>query len=173
MKERDFEKFQKLIKDIENSKGYKLDSTAYELENSFIVMVINFGELKKLFEDAPVFSVKQKRNGESRKFLINALRVFSNYLASVTSFINHIRNFVNKIYGSAGNAFEGQYQKKIDDEFKNNELAQFIEDIRNLHIMNEILRIGHTVQNEDIERMESIKNKLIRELDALRLDYGT
>ncbi len=133
MKKENFKKFQELIKEIENSKGYKIDSVACELENSFIAMVVNFGELKKTLENVPVFSVVQKRGGRSRKFMLNALRLFSNYLASVTAFRDHMRYFIKDIYGSTQNAFEGKYQEKVNDDFKNDSLAQFIEDIRNFH----------------------------------------
>ena len=133
MKSENFKKFKKAIKDMENSKGYKLDSSAYELENSFITMVYNFAELEQVCNNVPVFTVEQKRNGKSRKFLINVLRVFSNYLTSVTAFTSHTRNFIKKNYGETNNAFDGKYQREIDKKFKNNELSQFIEDLRNFY----------------------------------------
>ena len=133
MKKENFKKFQKLIKEIENSQGYRIDSVAYDLENSFIAAVVNFGELEKILENVPVFNVEQKRECQSRRFMLNVLRVFSNYLASVTAFRDHTRNFIKDIYGSTQNAFEGKYQEKINNDFKNNSLAQFIEDIRNFH----------------------------------------
>jgi hypothetical protein len=126
-----FKKFQKVIKEMQDSKGYKLDSAAYQLESSFIMTVVNFGELKRLLEDVPTFSVKQKRMGESRKFQIHALRLFANYLASATAFRDHTRCFVKRIYGSVKKALDGKYQKEVNKKFKENNLSQFIEDIRN------------------------------------------
>jgi hypothetical protein len=124
-------KFQEIINEIENSQGYKIDNGTYELENSFIITVLNFNELKMWLENIPIFSVEQKKDGESRKFMINALRLISNYLTSVIALKDHVRNFIRKTYGSTEEVFDCKYQKKIDDEFKDNLLAQFIEDIRN------------------------------------------
>lgn len=131
MNEAGFKKFQEVIEKIQNSKGYKLDSAAYQLEISFIIMVVNFTELKKLLENVPTFSVEQKKRNESRKFQIYALRLFANYLASATAFRDHMRCFIKRIYGSTEKAFDGQYQEKISKKFKENTLSQFIEDIRN------------------------------------------
>ena len=155
MNSNNFEKFKKAIKDMENSKGYKIDSAAYELENSFILMVLNFGELERICNNVPVFSVEQKRSGESKKFLINALRVFSNYLTSVTAFASHTRNFIKNIYDETSNVFDEKYQKEVDEKFKDNELSQFIEDLRNFYQHYKSLPIGITTKVNDSKNLYS------------------
>lgn len=170
MNNENFEKFRKAIEDMENSKGCKINSAAYILESGFIAMVINFGELKKICSNVPVFSVEQKRSGESRKFMINALRIFSNYLTSVTAFTSHTRNFIKNIYGGeTDNAFDGKYQKEVDEKFKNNELAQFIEDLRNFYQHYKPLPIGITTKVNNSKNLYS-KLTLSRKL-LLNSDY--
>jgi hypothetical protein len=77
------------------------------------------------------FYCRIKKKGDTRKFKINALRLFSNYSASATAFRDHTRNFISEIYNRTEDAFGGKYQKKIDSDFKNSDAAQFIENIRN------------------------------------------
>lgn len=128
---KNLKKFLELITEMENTEGYKIDSQAYELENSFIITVVNYAELKQYLEFVPVFSVEQKRNGESRKFMLNALRLFSNFLASSSAFVDHTRNFIRRIYVEADSALDGMYQRKVCEEFTEDNLSGFVEDLRN------------------------------------------
>ncbi|MHA1509347.1 MAG: ATP synthase beta subunit C-terminal domain-containing protein, partial [Promethearchaeota archaeon] len=47
-----------------------------------------------------------------------------------------------------------------------------IEDIKELKIINEILRIGRSVSNDDFKALERIKKKLVNEIESLKLLHG-
>ncbi len=47
-----------------------------------------------------------------------------------------------------------------------------IEDIKELKVINEILRIGRSVSNDDFKALERIKKKLINEIESLKLLHG-
>ena len=47
-----------------------------------------------------------------------------------------------------------------------------IEDIKDLKVINEILRIGRSVSNDDIKAIERLKKKLIKEIESLKLLHG-
>lgn len=121
--------FLNLMKQIEGSKGYKLDSDAYELELSFKLMVINYGYLKRLLDTVPVFSIEQREQKD--KYMIEATRCFVNYLSSAGALRDHTRKFIRDLYGTDEAAFGGEYKKKIQDEFTNDPLSQLIEALRN------------------------------------------
>jgi len=46
------------------------------------------------------------------------------------------------------------------------------EDIKDLNIINEILRINHTIPNEDFNKIEKLKKKLLRDIENLKLTRG-
>ena len=46
-----------------------------------------------------------------------------------------------------------------------------VEDIKDLSILNEILRIGITIPNEDISKIEKIKDSLLKEISELKIAY--
>jgi V/A-type H+-transporting ATPase subunit A len=46
-----------------------------------------------------------------------------------------------------------------------------LEDIKNLDVINTILRIGITIPNEDFDKIVEIKDTLIREMEDLKLSY--
>jgi V/A-type H+-transporting ATPase subunit A len=47
-----------------------------------------------------------------------------------------------------------------------------IEDIKELKVINDILRIGRSVPNDDFKRIEEIRSKLIEEIESLKLLRG-
>jgi V/A-type H+-transporting ATPase subunit A len=47
-----------------------------------------------------------------------------------------------------------------------------IEDIKNLKTINEILRIGQEIPNDEIKKIESLKKKLLNEIELLKLTRG-
>lgn len=163
--------FLNLMKQIESSKGYKLDSDAYELELSFKLMVINYGYLKRALEVVPVFSVDQR--DEKDKFMIEATRCFVNYLSSAGALRDHTRKFIRDLYGTDEAAFNGEYKKKIDEEFTNDPLSQLIEALRNhychlavppvgieMRMINDSFKARFVVFLKSIDLKESPKAKL-------------
>jgi V/A-type H+-transporting ATPase subunit A len=51
------------------------------------------------------------------------------------------------------------------------ELGVIIEEIKDLNVINDILRISNSVKNEDFEKIEDLKKELIKEIDKLSLSY--
>ena len=45
----------------------------------------------------------------------------------------------------------------------------YIEEIKGLPVINEILRINRTIPNEDFPKLENLKNKLLNQIDELKL----
>ena len=47
-----------------------------------------------------------------------------------------------------------------------------IEDIKSLRLINDILRINHTIENKDFDKIEDIKDQLLNEIESLKLTHG-
>lgn len=47
-----------------------------------------------------------------------------------------------------------------------------MEDIKTLKSINDILRINRTIPNDDLEKIEEIKLKLLNEIEFLKLTQG-
>jgi len=48
----------------------------------------------------------------------------------------------------------------------------YIEEIKSLPIINEIMRINQTIRNEDFTKIEKLKNKLLKNIEYLKLTRG-
>ena len=48
----------------------------------------------------------------------------------------------------------------------------YIDDIKELTVINTVLRINRSIRNEDFHKLESLKNKLLSEIEALKLTHG-
>jgi hypothetical protein len=48
----------------------------------------------------------------------------------------------------------------------------FMEDIKSLETINDILRISRSIPNKDFERIEKIKMSLLNEIEFLKLTQG-
>jgi hypothetical protein len=131
------EEINSLIKKLESSSGYLLNSKAYVLETSFIMMVLNYAEFDQYTENVPIFYRDAGKTDEARKFMLNAGRFATNFLTSACAFKGHtlkfMRNIYVDVYGLPNEkaAFSGAYGEKIQAEFANDSLSQFVEDIRN------------------------------------------
>ncbi|GAJ07448.1 unnamed protein product, partial [marine sediment metagenome] len=47
-----------------------------------------------------------------------------------------------------------------------------IEDIKSLLVINDILRINRTISNDDFDKIEGIKRKLLSDIESLKLTQG-
>ncbi|MFX1554121.1 MAG: hypothetical protein ACFFBV_09355 [Promethearchaeota archaeon] len=47
-----------------------------------------------------------------------------------------------------------------------------IEDIKNLDVIDDILRISYSISNDDFFKIENLKKKLVNEVESLKLSYG-
>lgn len=157
------DEFRKILEEIENSKGHKIDSASYSLEVSFKIMVANFGYLKKAIGVVPTFSIHQET--EKDRYMIEVTRCFVNFLGSAGAFKDHTRRFINKIYGSAEEALGGKYQEKINQEFLNDPLAQFIEALRNYYLHAQLPPLG--IQSTFSQGDEKMKSDFVLFLDKI------
>ena len=162
------EQFLEAIDKIKNSKGYYLNSKAYELENSFIIAVVSFGELQQLLEKVPVFSQGQRYNDEERKFHLNAARLFANYLSNTMAFRDHMRIYMRKIYKDEKLAFNGSYKNKIKSNFANDRVSQFLEDLR---IFSQHIGILPTTILTKVKNGSFHSTIVIRKSDLLKTGY--
>ena len=48
----------------------------------------------------------------------------------------------------------------------------YIEEIKSLPIINEIMRINQTIRNEDFSKIEKLKKKLLKNIEYLKLTRG-
>ncbi|MFX1567769.1 MAG: V-type ATP synthase subunit A [Promethearchaeota archaeon] len=48
----------------------------------------------------------------------------------------------------------------------------FIEEIRELKVIRDILRINRTIENRDFDKIDDLKNKLLNEIESLKLTHG-
>lgn len=153
--------FMDLINQIENCKGYKLDSDAHNLEGSFKLMVINYGHLKRVVEETPTFSVEQR--DEKDKYMMEATRCFMNYLSSAGALRDHTRKFIRNTYGAEDSAFGGEYKEKIKAEFADDPLSQLIEELRNHYCHQGIPPVGIMSRVVD----GSFKSRFVVFLDSI------
>lgn len=137
---KDFDQFKKVIDELESTRAHKLDGEAFKLENSFKIMVINYGYLLKAVTDIPNYGVEQRDLKE--KHMIEATRCFVNFLTSAIAFKDHTRRFIDRLYDSRDSALDGKYQKKIKEEFTNDSLTGLIEALRNIYAHDEIPPVG-------------------------------
>jgi len=47
-----------------------------------------------------------------------------------------------------------------------------IEDIKELNVINDILRISYSISNDQFSRIENLKKRLNNEIESLKLSYG-
>ncbi len=163
---KNFEEFKKVIDEIESSRGYQLDLHAYRLENSFKIMVINYGYLEKITKAIPFFP--KGKETEKEKVMIEASRCFVNFLCSAVAYKDHCRKMIRKLYGSDEAALNGEYAKKIKDEFLEDPLVGFIECLRNIYCHDELPPLGLESRMVD----EEFVTKFVIFIDQLDKESG-
>lgn len=144
---KNFDEFKKVIDQLESTRAHKLDGEAFKLENSFKIMVINYGYLLKVSTNIPTYSVAQRDLKE--KHMIEATRCFVNFLMSSIAFKDHTRRFINRLYDSVDSALDGRYREKIDSDFADDPLTGLIEALRNIYAHDEIPPVGFETRDVD------------------------
>lgn len=137
---KNFFDFKKAIDEIEKSEGYRIDTKSFELENSFKIMVINYGFLEDITKNITTFSVDEKDKQHIR--MIECTRCFVNFLCSAVAFKDHFRKYITKVYGSTEVALDGKYQQKICEEFAGDSITGFIEALRNIYAHDSVPPVG-------------------------------
>ena len=145
---KNFDEFKKVIDQLESTRAHKLDGEAFKLENSFKIMVINYGYLLKVTTDIPTYNVEQRELKE--KHMTEAARCFVNFLTSAIAFKDHSRRFIDRLYDSRDSALDGKYQKKINEEFAGDPITGIIEALRNIYAHDEIPPVGF--ESRDVNR---------------------
>ncbi len=133
-------KFNDIITKLESCKGFIIDSATRNLEICYRLVVINYNELKKTFQRLQLYATHEL--DKKRDQQIEIYRVTTNFLASCFALIDQTRAFIIRNEGSQEEAFDGQFQEKINNEFKNDPLTNFIKDLRKIITHEDILPTG-------------------------------
>ena len=145
---------------IHSSNAYRIYTRLLTLDTNFFVFDKNYRDLKLAID---AFSQPEKihllsDNRESQIILYHMVRFVHNYLAAAKTLIDHTRTMINDWYKHTD--FLGEYKEQIKTRFTNNELAGFIEDLRNyaLHYSLPItgFRLQVTMNPETREQSERI-----------------
>lgn len=140
MKKEQWDKFHKIIEQIESSDGYKIDLANSLLEASFKVMIINFSLLKQQCQNIQNYSHEQYT--QKHDMMIEIMRLLINFLNSASAFVCHMRNHVGGIYKTTNPNFITDYQNMVNKEFAKDPLTKFIIGLRNFYDHYKILPIG-------------------------------
>jgi V/A-type H+-transporting ATPase subunit A len=123
------------------------------IENSLLNITQLIGE-ENLPEDQQLILLIAKliRNG----FLIqNAFDKIDSY-TSVEKLLNHIK-LILLLYKESKILIESGF---------------LVDDIKNLNVINNILRISHSIPNEEFSSIINIKNELLKEIRSIKILYG-
>lgn len=114
--------------------GFMLESELAGLDTSIYIFNRNFDELEKLItfltEDPGSFRLQAvDRRDVLDTFFLEILRLLHNFVAAALSLIDHTRNQYQRLY-EADKATFPDYQKRINSDFKNDPLSQFVKGLR-------------------------------------------
>ena len=123
-----------VFKNIMDSEGRKFNSRMKNHSFSYNIFSGNIKELNdglRIIETPEIglalLSQDNKEAGNQAHREIN--RLFHNFLASAKTLIEHTRIFINKHYKNT--TIQQAYMQKIKNEYAKDELAKFIQDLRN------------------------------------------
>jgi hypothetical protein len=119
---------------IRNSEGIKCINRMNYHNDCISILSRNFAELSKAllhFENLnnALELMDQNNRDATEKFHNEISRLLHNFLSSGKTLIDHTRIFVNKNY--SGSKIFQLYTNKIKNEFVNDGLSRFIQDLRN------------------------------------------
>ncbi|MCD6566697.1 MAG: hypothetical protein J7K53_12230 [Bacteroidales bacterium] len=152
---------------IRNSDGIKcIDRMNYH--NSCIsILSGNFAELSKEllhFENLKnALELMDQNNVEAtEKYQDKINRLLHNFLASAKTLIDHTRIFIKRHY--TGTVIQKLYTQKIKDEFRDDGLSKFIQDLRNFILHNGLPYTGLMLQ-PDLETTVFLNRDLMLDWD--------
>lgn len=112
--------------DVFNCKGWKVLNNIGPLPNIHNVFLQNWLELKQLFKEIHD-DVQISKEIQEKTFTHLQQKIF-NYLAASSVLTDTARKVMNRYKGTT---FFKEYEKKVAEIFKNNNLAHFIRSLRN------------------------------------------
>jgi hypothetical protein len=108
------------------SKGIEALNRLHGRDFSVNILTMN---AKELLDAIAVVESPEKNRGASTQIHREINRLVHNYLCSVSTLIDHNRNFMSEHY--KGSAFQHDYDREIQRRFIVNERARFVKDFRN------------------------------------------
>ena len=135
-----------ISKRIHASVAYRIYTMLLTLDINFFVFDKNYRDLKLAID---AFSQPEKIHllfdqRESQIILYHVVRLVHNYLAAAKTLIDHTRMIINDWYKQTD--FLDEYKEQIKTRFTNNELAGFIEDLRNYALHYSLPITGFRIQ---------------------------
>ncbi|EIO3984816.1 hypothetical protein LQK30_004261 [Vibrio vulnificus] len=109
-----------------------------------------------------LMSQEHKQEGLQAHREIN--RLFHNYLAAAKTLIDHTRVFIEEHY--SGSVIESRYKEKILNEFADDRLARFVQDLRNFMLHNGLPHSEMTISY--VKGAPSIESSINLDTDKLR-----
>lgn len=122
-----------LIQEFRELPEYALYRALTTFNISLYIFNINYSQLKKIIEFL-VGSLRSEHLMDIRnrdqltRVLDEVIRLLHNFVAAAISLVDHTRNIYKKLYRETGKFPD--YQKRIDNEFTNDSLVQFVHCLR-------------------------------------------
>lgn len=162
------ERFKELQQKIAGSEGVRISNLLQLQECSIHAFRENLFELNArlaLF-DKPELILQlfdEQRREELRTFQRDIFRLLHNFLASVKTLVDHTRILTKELYSDTD--FEKQVQSKVDQQFANSPLAQFVHCLRNYTLHKDL---AFTHASMSFKEGEKIKISIQIDLEQLR-----
>jgi len=129
--------------------GYKIRDELRAFRTGYDIFLGNYGELKRALAQgqdpqAWPYLWDPKHRDRVVRFNREIARLLHNYVTAVKSLVEHTRNFMRAKY--ADKAFLKEYQERINKDFKDDPLSQFLEDLRNYVLHKNIFAASLTLR---------------------------
>jgi hypothetical protein len=149
---RHHEELQARIEAYEGCEDFKLRNELRAFRTGYDIFLGNYGELTRTLASAQdpqawPYLWDPKHRDRVVRFNREIARVLHNYVTSVKSLVEHTRNFMRAKY--KGTEFLKEYQDRIDRDFKEDPLSQFLEDLRNYVLHKNIFAASLTLKGDN------------------------
>jgi hypothetical protein len=163
--DRQFQKI-KLMQELAAMPEYELYKELEGLSTSVYILDGNFSDLRRqihyLTTDPKTESLFFVRNRDKLNWALrDVIRLIHNYVAASLSLIDHTRRLYDKLYANTGKFDD--YQMKIQTEFAQDPLAQFVKGLRQ-HFQH------YKAPNLGINSFQNKAGKIIKTIDLYKSD---
>lgn len=134
-----------------NSPESKVKHRIWMFKNNFCICDGNYNDLYKFYNkiNAPSFmnELQKKSDRQAHFELINLdlLRRISNYLSSAFTLVAYSREYIRDNY--SGTEVIVEYEKHVKEQFTDNNLSKFIQDLRNFFLHNGISGFSYSLSS--------------------------
>lgn len=131
-----YKELSKARRAVENCQGSFILSQFDALDLTYYAFNTNYHQLKTVLEayndhrfilESRLWAADNRE--ELARFLKEVIRLLHNFVASAQTLVEHTRIIVRRLYSRT--EFLIEYQDRIDSEFKTNGLVQFVQELRN------------------------------------------